>query len=73
MTDDPALTYKLSDDVLKQIASGSGRCYPYEGRALAAEVIEWRRRSVDAAKIATLAMSQQSQHGGLYPPPVPYP
>jgi hypothetical protein len=48
MTD--ASTYRLSDALLKTIAEGSGRVYPYEGRAMAAEIIEQRRLRADAGK-----------------------
>jgi hypothetical protein len=32
----------LSDDLLKRIATGSGRVYPHEGKAMARELIERR-------------------------------
>lgn len=34
----------LSDELLKQIAEGSGRCYPHEGKAMALELVERRKR-----------------------------
>jgi hypothetical protein len=40
--------YKLSDELLKKLATGSGRVYPFEGRAMAAELIEFRRARADA-------------------------
>lgn len=33
---------RVSDEVLKQIAEGSGRTYPHEGKAMARELIERR-------------------------------
>lgn len=46
---------KISDDTLKQIAEGSGRTYPHEGKAMAKELIEFRahRAAVGQAAIPT--------------------
>lgn len=52
MTDDSAHSYRLSDELLKTISTGTGRCYAYEGRAMASELIERRAREASAAKAA---------------------
>lgn len=44
----------LSDELIAKIADGSGRCYSHEGKAMAAEIREWRRRAAEAAKAAAL-------------------
>jgi hypothetical protein len=33
---------KISDEILKQIAEGNGRCYNHEGKVMARELIEFR-------------------------------
>ena len=42
--------YKLPDDLLEKLATGSGRVYPYEGRAMAAELIDLRKFKVDSER-----------------------
>lgn len=54
---------KLTDDLLKTIANGSGRCYGYEGRAMARELLEWREKAAKAAQAA----SAQGSIGQPYP------
>jgi hypothetical protein len=34
----------VPDEVLKQISEGSGRTYPHEGKAMALELIEFRKQ-----------------------------
>jgi hypothetical protein len=53
------MTAPLDDELLKKIATGSGRTYPHEGKAMAEELI--KRRAVEAA--AKLGSTQ----------PIPYP
>lgn len=53
---------KLSDELLKRIAGGSGRCYGYEGRAMAAELLEWRAKAAAAAQAASATGSASSAH-----------
>jgi hypothetical protein len=53
----------VPDDVLKQIAEGSGRTYSNEGKKMAAELIKWR-----AAKKAAQA---QGNTGSGWPPGFP--
>jgi hypothetical protein len=43
---------RLDDELIKKLATGSGRCYPYEGKAMAAEILEWRTKAAEAAKAA---------------------
>lgn len=51
------MTYdKVSDEVLKQVAAGSGRCYPHEGKAMARELLEFR-----AARNASTPASNPNQ------------
>jgi hypothetical protein len=50
---------KLSDDVIKQIAAGSGRCYSHEGKKMAQEILE--RRAAEAMALKTQAGQQQQQ------------
>jgi uncharacterized protein YciI len=45
---------RLSDDVIKQIAAGSGRCYAHEGKKMAQEILE-RRAAEAAARTAASA------------------
>lgn len=45
----------LSDELIACIAKGSGRCYPHEGKAMAAEILEWRKKATDALKAAAAA------------------
>lgn len=40
----------LPTDIVKAIAEGSGRCYPYEGKRMAQEIL--RRRAADIAAAA---------------------
>lgn len=59
------MTYdKVSDEVLKQITQGTGRCYPHEGKAMARELQEFR-----AARDAAVAPVPNPQHGqqGSFP------
>ena len=55
---------KLSDELLKKIAEGSGRCYPHEGKAMAQEIIEHRTRLKEAAAAAA-SLSGINGPGGL--------
>lgn len=48
----------LPDEIVQQIAEGSGRCYAYEGKLMALELIEWRRKAKEAAAPLTLAPGQ---------------
>lgn len=52
---------KLTDDVLKQIANGTGRVYNHEGKALARELLEFR---------AERAAVGQSPASGAVPAPL---
>src|SRR5271155_1733359 len=42
------VTDTISDEVLKQIAEGTGRTYPHEGKQVARELIEFRKLRNDA-------------------------
>lgn len=50
----------LPTDIVKAIAEGSGRCYPYEGKRMAQEIL--RRRAAEQAAAAP-----------PNPPGLPYP
>jgi hypothetical protein len=54
----------LDDELLKKIATGSGRTYPHEGKAMAEELI--RRRA--AEKAAATPPPTPTGYGGM-----PYP
>jgi hypothetical protein len=41
----------ISEDALNQIADGSGRCYPHEGKAMAIELREFRRERAAVGSI----------------------
>jgi len=51
----------LTDDLLKHLAEGSGRCYPHEGKAMAQELI--RRRAA-----ANTPQPASNPYGGI---PIP--
>jgi hypothetical protein len=36
---------KLDKELLAKIANGSGRCYPHEGKYMAQEILEWRKKA----------------------------
>lgn len=40
---------RISDEVLKQIAEGTGRTYPHEGKQMARELIERRAAKPEPA------------------------
>jgi hypothetical protein len=52
---------KLDDALLDKIANGNGRCYPHEGKAMAQELIEFRKAAAEAAKAATTAKLTATQ------------
>lgn len=54
----------LSTDLLKQLATGTGRCYNHEGKAMAAEILRWREAAAKAAA-ATAAAPTSSNHWGM--------
>lgn len=54
----------LPDDIVKQIAEGTGRCYSYEGKRMAQEIV--RRRAAEQAAAKTAATT-------LPPLPLPFP
>lgn len=56
----------LTDELLKQI-SMSGRSYPHEGRAMALEIMEWRKRAKEAAAKTTQQSAAQNAPGMPYP------
>jgi hypothetical protein len=59
------MTYdKVSDEVLRQVAEGSGYCYRHEGKAMARELIELRA-AVAAASKAAPAPVQHSIWNGI--------
>jgi hypothetical protein len=59
---------RLSDELLKQIATTSGRVYAYEGKAMAEELIERRANEAEDAKKA----QQSSSIGQASSIPWPY-
>jgi hypothetical protein len=46
---------RLSDELIKQIAEGSGRVYNHEGKKMAQEIREWREAAAKAAAAAKIA------------------
>ncbi len=46
----------LSDDLLKHISEGSGRCYPHEAKSMAEEILSFRQKKKDAT--ASVGSSQ---------------
>ena len=57
----------LSQELIKQIAEGSGRCYNYEGKRMAQEIL--RRRAAEEAAAKAAAATQAAPT--LYPPTFP--
>ncbi len=55
----------LSDELLKRIAGGSGRCYSHEGKSMATELLARRKAAVEAAQAAQAATNPAP----LYPYP----
>ncbi len=60
---------RLDDETLAQIAKSSGRCYPHEGKAMAEELIAFRKAAADAVKAAAAAAA--SSPSTPPPPGVP--
>ena len=61
---------ELPQDIVKQIAEGSGRCYNYEGKRLAQEVLRYRAAAAKAAAAAQAAAAPPAPlpPWGLLPP-----
>lgn len=62
---------RLSDELIRCIAEGSGRCYSHEGKAMAQEIKEWREKAAAAVKAAAAAAPPAVAPGmpwGLTPP-----
>jgi hypothetical protein len=62
--------YKLDDPLLKKLATGSGRNYPHEGRAMAREILELRRKVAEAEAAKKASGSNGQQH---FYPGIPFP